>query len=131
MSEPYSIEAIPQSVSVARICMWIQAGLGLVGLFLLFILLGSAPAGAIGGALLLALSIPLATILLIGLLASRIGSRRGWVRTAGLVVEFLLILLGIWEVLDGASFGNVLGVLLAAVVFGQLCRSSSAMWFDR
>ncbi|TMR18637.1 hypothetical protein ETD86_21465 [Nonomuraea turkmeniaca] len=131
MSEPYSIEAMPQSVSVARVCMWIQTGLGLIGLLLLFILLGSAPSGAIGGALLLALSIPLATILLIGFVASRIGSRRGWVRTAGLVIEFLLILLGIWEVFGGVSLGNVLGVLLAAAVFGQLCRSSSAMWFDR
>jgi hypothetical protein len=131
MSEPYSIEAMPQSVSVARICMWIQAVLGLVGLFLLFILLGSVPVGAVGGALVLALSIPLAMILLIGFLAIRVPSRRGWVRAFGLVVEFLLVLLGIWELTDGVSFGNLLGVLLAGVVFAQLCRSSSAMWFDR
>ncbi|MEV4168036.1 hypothetical protein [Nonomuraea sp. NPDC049709] len=131
MSEPYSIEAMPQSVSVARTCMWVQAVLGLVGLFLLFVLLGSAPAGAVGGALLAALAVPLATILLIGYLAMRIPSRRGWVRTFGLVIEFLLVLLGVWQLTDGASFGNVLGVVLAGVVFAQLCRSSSAMWFDR
>ncbi|WP_188189076.1 hypothetical protein [Nonomuraea sp. SYSU D8015] len=103
----------------------------LVGLLLLFILLGSAPAGAVGSGLPIALGIPLATILLIGFLAIRISSRRGWVRAAGLVVELLLVLLGIWEVLGGISLGNVLGVLLAAVVFGQLCKSSSATWFDR
>ncbi|MFI7707236.1 hypothetical protein [Nonomuraea sp. NPDC049480] len=131
MSEPYGIEAMPQSVSVARICMWIQAGMGLVGLLLLFILLGSAPAGAVESALLIALAVPLATILLIGFLAMRITSRRGWVRTTGLVVEFLLVLLGILELLGDVSLGNVLGILLAAVVFGQLCKSSSATWFDQ
>jgi hypothetical protein len=46
-------------------------------------------------------------------------------------VELLLIPLGIWEVLYGASLGNVVGLLLAAVVFAQLCRPSSGKWFDR
>lgn len=131
MSEPHGIEAMPQSVSVARICMWIQAGMGLFGLFLLLILLGSAPEAAVGGALLIALTIPAATILLIGFLAFRISSRRGWVRTTALIVEFLLILLGIWELVGEASLGRVLSVLVAAVVFGQLVKSSSATWFDR
>jgi hypothetical protein len=131
MSEPYGIEAMPQSVSVARICMWIQAGMGLFGLFLLFILLGSAPEAAVGGALLIALAVPAATILLIGFLAFRISSRRGWVRTTALIVEFLLILLGIWELVGEAGLGRVLSVLVAAVAFGQLVKSSSATWFDR
>ncbi|MGN9837371.1 hypothetical protein ACTMTI_04515 [Nonomuraea sp. H19] len=130
MSENYSIAVMPQSVSVARICMWLQAGLGLAGLFLLFIVL-RVPLGAGGGVVLFSVALPLAAMLLVGFLATQVSSRRGWVRTTGLVVELLLIPLGIWELLYGVSFGNVLGVLLPAVVFGQLCRSSSRMWFDR
>ncbi|MGW0806146.1 hypothetical protein [Nonomuraea sp. NPDC002799] len=131
MSEPYSMEAMPRSVTVARICMWIQTILGLVGLFLLFVLLGSAPVSTVRGALLVALLVPLATILLLGFLASRMPTRRGWVRVCGLVVESALILLGIWELANGVTFGNVLGVLLSGAVFAQLCRSSSGTWFDR
>lgn len=131
MSEPYSFQVMPQSVSVARICMWVQAVLGLAGLFLLLILLGGAPAGAVGGALVASLVLPLVTILLIGFLAMRVSSRRGWVRVSGLIVESLLVLGGVWQLGSGVSFGNVLGLLLAALVFAQLCRSTSALWFDR
>ncbi|MEV0389947.1 hypothetical protein [Nonomuraea sp. NPDC050643] len=131
MSEPGGSEAMPRSVSVARICMWIQTVMGMVGLFLLFILLGSAPVGVVRGALLFALAVPLVTISLIGFLATRIVSRRAWVRVFGLVVEFLLILLGIWRVTNGVSPGNVLGVILAAVAFAQLCGAPAARWFDR
>ncbi|SEG79026.1 hypothetical protein SAMN05444920_104663 [Nonomuraea solani] len=131
MSEPYGSEAMPPSVYVARVCMWIQAVLGMVGLLLLLILLGSVPVGTVRGALLFALAVPLVTIVLIGFLAARLISRRGWVRVCGLVVELLLVLLGIWRVVNGVSFGNVLGVLLAALAFAQLCRASSARWFDR
>ncbi|MEV5888018.1 hypothetical protein [Nonomuraea fuscirosea] len=131
MSEPYAVEAMPRSVSVARICMWVQAVMGLVGLFLLFVLLGSVPAGPASGAVLVALAVPLLTILLIGFLALRIPTRRSWVRACGLVVEFLVTLLGLWQLVGSISLGNVLGVLLAGVAFGQLCRSASATWFDR
>ncbi|UBU13398.1 hypothetical protein [Nonomuraea gerenzanensis] len=122
---------MPASVSVARLGMWVQAVMGLVGVLLLFVLLGSAPPGAVGAALLIALSVPLATILLIGFLALRIPSRRGWVRVTGIVVELLLVLLGLWQLTGAVSFGNVLGVLLAGLVFAQLCRAPSATWFDR
>lgn len=128
MSEPYSLQVMPQSVSFARICMWVQAVLGLAGLFLLLILLGSAPAG---GALAASLVLPLVTILLIGFLAMRVFSRRRWVRVCGLIAESLLVLGGVWQLGSGVSFGNVLGLLLAALVFAQLCRSTSALWFDR
>ncbi|GAA3669963.1 hypothetical protein GCM10022224_037680 [Nonomuraea antimicrobica] len=131
MSESYGVEVMPQSVLVARLCMWVQAVLGMVGLFLLFVLLGSAPVGAVGGVLLAGLTVPLVMILLIGFLAMRVASRRGWVRTCGIVIEFLLVLLGVWQLVDGAGFGNVLGVLLAGVVFAQLCRAPAAAWFDR
>lgn len=131
MSGPYGAEAMPASVSVARLGMWVQAVMGLVGVLLLFVLLGSAPPGAVGAALLIALSVPLATILLIGFLALRIPSRRGWVRVTGIVVELLLVLLGLWQLTGAVSFGNVLGVLLAGLVFAQLCRAPSATWFDR
>lgn len=131
MSEPYAVEAMPRAVSVARICMWVQAVMGLVGLFLLFVLLGSVSAGPASGAVLAALAVPLLTILLIGFLALRISTRRSWVRACGLVVEFLVTLLGLWQLLGSVSLGNVLGVLLAGVAFGQLCRSPSATWFDR
>ncbi|MFC5823152.1 hypothetical protein [Nonomuraea insulae] len=131
MSEPYSLQVMPQSVSFARICMWVQAVLGLAGLFLLLILLGGAPAGAVGGALVASLVLPLVTILLIGFLAMRVSSRRRWVRVCGLIVESLLVLGGVWQLGSGVSFGNVLGLLLAALVFAQLCRSTSALWFDR
>ncbi|MEU8356064.1 hypothetical protein AB0C27_08620 [Nonomuraea sp. NPDC048882] len=135
MSEAYAVEAMPRSVSVARICMGVQAVMGMVGLFLLFVLLGSVPlstmVSAAGGAVLVALAVPLLTILLIGFLALRIPTRRSWVRACGLVVELLVTLLGLWQLLGSVSLGNVLGVLLAGVAFGQLCRSSSASWFDR
>jgi hypothetical protein len=107
-----------------------RAGLGLVGLFVLFIVLGM-PLKAGGGVVLVSIALPLATMVLVGFLATQVSSRGGWVRTAGLLVELLLAVLGIWEILDGVTFGNVLGVLLPAVVFAQLCRSSSRVWFDR
>ncbi|WP_157547824.1 hypothetical protein [Nonomuraea candida] len=131
MSEPCRVEAMPRSVSVARICMWVQAVMGMVGLLLLFILLGSAPSGTVGVALLLVLAVPLAAIVTIGFLASLVRTRRAWVRVTGIVVEFLLVLLGLWQLPGGGSFGTVLGILLAGVAFAQLCRSSSARWFDR
>ncbi|MEV0613392.1 hypothetical protein AB0I81_08700 [Nonomuraea sp. NPDC050404] len=131
MYEPYGIQTMPQSVSVARLCMWIQTALGLFGLLLLFVLLANAPAGAVGVAVLVALAVPLLAIVMIGFLASQVRSRRSWVRITGLIVEFLIVLLGVWELMSGGTFGTVLGMLLAAVVFAQLCRSSSAMWFDR
>ncbi|TYB56363.1 hypothetical protein FXF51_43830 [Nonomuraea sp. PA05] len=123
---------MPSSVSVARLCMWVQTVMGLAGLLLLFVALGSAtPAGAVGVALLVALSVPLATILLIGFLAMRVPSRRGWVRVTGIVVELLLVVLGLWQLTGALTFGNVLGVLLAGLVVAQLCRAPSATWFNR
>ncbi|GAA3542363.1 hypothetical protein GCM10022419_023130 [Nonomuraea rosea] len=132
MSETYRIEAMPRTVLATRICMWIQAVLGFqqAGTFLVLMALGVRLDDGEGVAL-YSTALPLATVLLVGFLSTRVPSRRGWVRAAVLVVELLLIPLEIWEVLYGASLGNVVGLLLAAVVFVQLCRPSSGKWFDR
>ncbi|MFG2071582.1 hypothetical protein [Nonomuraea maritima] len=131
MSESYTITAMPPSVAVARFCMWAQSILGLVGVLLLATLLGGALPTGVVGAFLLWLAVPLATLALIGFLAARMSSRRGWVRTAGLVMEALIVFLGGWQLLDGVTVGNLLGVAMAGVVFWLLCGSSSATWFDR
>jgi len=86
---------------------------------------------AFSAALLVALAISLVATAFLGFLAGRMASRRGWVRGGGLISEGVLILSGIWGLLDGAAIGTVLGVALAAVAFWQLCRASSARWFDR
>ncbi|PZG22342.1 hypothetical protein [Nonomuraea aridisoli] len=131
MSESYDVEVMPPSVAVARFCMWAQAILGLVGVSLLVALLGGALPVAQAGLLVAGLAVPLATLLLIAFLALRMRSRRGWVRTAGLVVELLMTLLGLWQLVGDVTVGNLLGVLTAGAVFGLLCRQSSATWFDR
>ncbi|MEU6716912.1 hypothetical protein ABZ897_36085 [Nonomuraea sp. NPDC046802] len=131
MSEAYGVEAMPLSVAIARICMWIQASLGLIGLFLLFVVLGGAPLSVVDGALVFTLLVSTAAIVLPGFLAHRTASRRGWVRVCGLVVEVLQIGVGIWALTGGVSVGRVLSVVLAGIVVAQLCRPSSAMWFNR
>jgi hypothetical protein len=122
--------AMPPSVSIARVCMWVQAVLGLFGLLLLLILMASAPASW-DGAIVVALAVPLATILLIGFLALRVHTRRSWIRLSGLVLELLLVLLGVVQLLGDVSVGSVLGLVLPAVVFAQLRRPPSAQWFDQ
>ncbi|SEU33621.1 hypothetical protein [Nonomuraea wenchangensis] len=130
MAESYRVEVIPQPVSLARICMWVQAGLGAVGLLLLLTLVGGMEANAAGAALLL-FAVPLGAILLIGFAAYRMTSRRRWVRVAGLVVESLLVLNGLWSLLGEVSLGTLLNMALAAAVVWLLFTRQSAAWFDR
>ncbi|MEV4290296.1 hypothetical protein AB0K40_32715 [Nonomuraea bangladeshensis] len=130
MAESYRVEAIPQPVSLARICMWVQAGLGTVGLLLLLTLVGGMEADAAGAAVLL-FAVPVGAILLIGFAASRMTSRRRWVRVAGLVVESLLVLNGLWSLLGEVSVGTLANMALAAAVVWLLFTRQSAAWFDR
>jgi hypothetical protein len=80
---------------------------------------------------LLSVVLPLAGIMLTGLLTTRFPSRRSHVRTAGLAVELLLLPLGIWQLLYGSGFGNVFAVLMPAAVITLLCTPSTRTWFNR
>ncbi|MCK2214169.1 hypothetical protein MF672_010255 [Actinomadura sp. ATCC 31491] len=130
MAESYRVEVVPLPVSVARICMWVQAGMGALGLALLLTLVGGMSGEAVGTALPM-LAVPLAAILVIGYAAYQVRSRRRWVRAAGIVVESLQVLHGIWSLTGGFGVSTVLNVALALAVAYLLVRPESAAWFDR
>ena len=87
MSEPYKTELMPQAVKTARLLMWIQVAIPLIGFVVLFIFFlgGSTSIGGLG-ILSFVLILSLAITVLIGVLAASYPSRKRWVRITVLVI---------------------------------------------
>jgi hypothetical protein len=132
MSEPYKPELMPQAVKTARLLMWIQVAIPLLGFVVLFIFFlgGSTGIGGLG-ILPFVLILSLAITVLVGVLAASCTSRKRWVRITALVIESLMILEEGYGLVTGPSFNGLISLTLAVVVVVQLSRPVASAWFDR
>lgn len=125
---------MPGSVRVARGMMWVAvvlvvcAGLALVGLLGQYT--DELPQSA---KLLLAIlgGVAIASVVLIGVLAAKMSSRRRWVRITILVLETLNIGTGLLSLVNEFNAGTLFGIGYAAVIVALLCTDDARVWFDR
>lgn len=121
---------MPGTVIAARLCMLIQAALGLLAV-LLFI--GGDFTGS-GGALMLMLFVPgLVILLAIGVLGIAARSRAPWIRIAAFALEGLIIVNSAYAIVrDGVVGVSEITILaLPVVVVILLATPTSGAWFKR
>ncbi|MFI6480374.1 hypothetical protein ACIBH1_20730 [Nonomuraea sp. NPDC050663] len=135
MSDIRRTEQLPQYVSTARLIMWIQAGLGLMGFAFLIPVFASDIPMTEEARLALLLLIPGAVgVILLGVLSFMIRSRRSWVRLTIFAVEGFSILSSVYVMATegtGGGLSALTGLALPLIVVYLLARQVSANWFDR
>ncbi|MDP9867150.1 MULTISPECIES: hypothetical protein [Streptosporangium] len=124
---------MPREVRAARLIMWIQAALATLELlsFLAALVLSGMPGLWV---LPWPFYVVVASVLLMSPLAAGFGSRRQWVRIAGIATEAILILGSGYSLLApvlGPSIPTLLNLVLAVIVLVKLSGSAATRWFGR
>jgi Mg2+/Co2+ transporter CorB len=113
----------PKSLRTARIILYIQGILGVIGAVLLFAVLGASPSSAVPGWVIGVIVLSLvAAVLLVVAAATIVSPARKWPWTLAVVVEAFAVLSGLINVFTGAVQALV-GVALGVVVLMHLSRA--------
>ncbi|GII96621.1 hypothetical protein [Sinosporangium siamense] len=137
MHESPGVEGMPQSVKLARVLLWIEFALGVLGLVLVAIAVSQLAddaqlevAGITGGIVwVLGYSFALVALVLASALALK--SRKSWVRIAVLVLHGILLVLEVIGLFSGITLGVVARIAILAGIVVSLSREEARVWFDR
>ncbi|MBB2913160.1 putative membrane-anchored protein [Streptosporangium becharense] len=137
MTLPEQVDEMPPDVRTARRLMWVQIVIAVVG-FLLLVLLVFFAGGFAAEGISVTTDVPtsfyagVAFIMLMGVLAANLATRKKWIRNLAAVLEALLILnqIYLW-ITAGLTILSLFDFLLAVVVITQLYGRHARRWFDR